>query len=65
MVASFILFLLFHLQLLSVSPAPNSLALVYKDRETLRFTKHINHRVTKAKEPQYCTIAASYYENAD
>lgn len=61
----FFLTVLFLLQLLSVSPAPNSLALVYKDRETLRFTKHLNHRVTKAKEFEYYTIAATYYENAD
>jgi hypothetical protein len=27
-----------------VNPENNSLALVYRDRETLRFVKHINHR---------------------
>ncbi|XP_076439977.1 prolyl 3-hydroxylase OGFOD1-like [Babylonia areolata] len=51
--------------LLKAEPSPNSLALVYKDRETLRFIKHINHRATKAKESQYYAISATYYENAD
>ncbi|XP_021026499.1 prolyl 3-hydroxylase OGFOD1 isoform X1 [Mus caroli] len=31
-------------ELLIVNPENNSLALVYRDRETLRFVKHINHR---------------------
>lgn len=52
-------------ELLSVCPSPNSLALVYKDIETIRFTKHINNRVTETVETQYCTVAATYYENAD
>ncbi|KAL8612110.1 hypothetical protein ACOMHN_013989 [Nucella lapillus] len=52
-------------ELLSVNPTPNCLALVYKDRETLRFVKHVNHRITKGKEPQYYTMSATYYENTD
>lgn len=31
-------------QLLMVYPEENSLALVYRDKETLKFVKHINHR---------------------
>ncbi|XP_036296267.1 prolyl 3-hydroxylase OGFOD1 isoform X1 [Pipistrellus kuhlii] len=31
-------------ELLTVNPENNSLALVYRDRETLKFVKHINHR---------------------
>ncbi|KAJ8271897.1 hypothetical protein COCON_G00107560 [Conger conger] len=31
-------------ELLTVNPENNSLALVYRDKETLKFVKHINHR---------------------
>ncbi|XP_060041503.1 prolyl 3-hydroxylase OGFOD1 isoform X2 [Erinaceus europaeus] len=31
-------------ELLTVNPEDNCLALVYRDRETLKFVKHINHR---------------------
>ena len=31
-------------QLLTVYPENNSLALVYRDKETLKFVKHVNHR---------------------
>ncbi|KAJ8281171.1 hypothetical protein GJAV_G00064330 [Gymnothorax javanicus] len=31
-------------ELLMVSPENNSLALVYRDKETLKFVKHVNHR---------------------
>ena len=46
-----ILFRDFSLQLLTVVPNDNSLALVYRDKETLRFVKHINRRasVTRLK----------------
>ncbi|XP_064191489.1 prolyl 3-hydroxylase OGFOD1 [Anguilla rostrata] len=33
-------------ELLMVSPENNSLALVYRDKETLKFVKHINHRTS-------------------
>lgn len=32
------------LQLLTVYPEDNSLALVYRDKETLKFVKHVNHK---------------------
>lgn len=31
-------------QLLTVHPEDNSLALVYRDKETLKFVKHVNHK---------------------
>lgn len=34
----------FSSQLLTVYPEDNSLALVYRDKETLKFVKHINHK---------------------
>ncbi|XP_001637143.2 prolyl 3-hydroxylase OGFOD1 isoform X1 [Nematostella vectensis] len=34
-------------ELLSVSPFANSLALVYRDMETLKFVKHVNHKSVK------------------
>uniref|UniRef100_A0A8C3WTH3 2-oxoglutarate and iron dependent oxygenase domain containing 1 n=1 Tax=Catagonus wagneri TaxID=51154 RepID=A0A8C3WTH3_9CETA len=37
-------------ELLTVNPENNSLALVYRDRETLKFVKHINHRSLKQKK---------------
>nr|KAG5690020.1 hypothetical protein BaRGS_013370 [Batillaria attramentaria] len=52
-------------ELLSVCPSPNSLALVYREEETMRFVKHINHRATKAKESQYYTVSAIYYEKPE
>nr|KAG5685331.1 hypothetical protein BaRGS_003222 [Batillaria attramentaria] len=51
--------------LLSVCPSPNSLALVYREEETMRFVKHINHRATKAKESQYYCVSAIYYEKPE
>ena len=38
------------LQLLTVVPSENSLALVYRDKETLRFVKHINCRATNLED---------------
>ncbi|XP_004626032.1 prolyl 3-hydroxylase OGFOD1 isoform X1 [Octodon degus] len=37
-------------ELLIVNPENNSLALVYRDRETLKFVKHINHRSLEQKK---------------
>ncbi|KAI2578582.1 2-oxoglutarate and iron dependent oxygenase domain containing 1 [Homo sapiens] len=37
-------------ELLTVNPESNSLALVYRDRETLKFVKHINHRSLEQKK---------------
>ncbi|XP_033118300.1 prolyl 3-hydroxylase OGFOD1-like [Anneissia japonica] len=34
-------------ELLSVAPKENCLSLVYRDKDTLRFVKHINHRATE------------------
>lgn len=37
-------------ELLTVNPENNSLALVYRDRETLKFVKHVNHRSLEQKK---------------
>ncbi|XP_004600714.2 prolyl 3-hydroxylase OGFOD1 [Sorex araneus] len=37
-------------ELLTVNPESNSLALVYRDKETLKFVKHINHRSLEQKK---------------
>ncbi|XP_049642068.1 prolyl 3-hydroxylase OGFOD1 [Suncus etruscus] len=37
-------------ELLTVNPESNSLALVYRDRETLKFVKYINHRSLAQKK---------------
>uniref|UniRef100_A0A2K6GAM2 2-oxoglutarate and iron dependent oxygenase domain containing 1 n=1 Tax=Propithecus coquereli TaxID=379532 RepID=A0A2K6GAM2_PROCO len=37
-------------ELLTVNPENNSLALVYRDTETLKFVKHINHRSLEQKK---------------
>uniref|UniRef100_G3TIM7 Prolyl 3-hydroxylase OGFOD1 n=1 Tax=Loxodonta africana TaxID=9785 RepID=G3TIM7_LOXAF len=37
-------------ELLTVNPENNSLALVYRDRETLKFVKYINHRSLEQKK---------------
>ncbi|XP_062592706.1 prolyl 3-hydroxylase OGFOD1-like [Saccostrea cucullata] len=50
------------LQLLSVCPSPNSLALVYRDTETLKFVKHINARVKDTQHQGFMDIACVYYE---
>ncbi|XP_077981360.1 prolyl 3-hydroxylase OGFOD1-like [Glandiceps talaboti] len=56
-------------ELLSINPADNSLALVYRDKETLRFVKHVNHQITNmAENPQepdnagFYDISLVYYE---
>ncbi|PVD23787.1 hypothetical protein C0Q70_17061 [Pomacea canaliculata] len=52
-------------ELLTVCPSPNSLALVYRDKETLRFVKHINHQATLAKSSRYYSMYAVYYEKPE
>ena len=47
-------------QLLSISPESNALSLVYRDRETVQFVKHINS-LAKSKPPFY-DVACTYYE---
>ncbi|PIK54108.1 putative 2-oxoglutarate and iron-dependent oxygenase domain-containing protein 1 isoform 1 [Apostichopus japonicus] len=53
-------------ELLSVEPQNNTLALVYKDTDTLSFTKHLNHRFTKlstdGEENAFFTISLVFYE---
>uniref|UniRef100_A0A674CGI7 2-oxoglutarate and iron-dependent oxygenase domain containing 1 n=1 Tax=Salmo trutta TaxID=8032 RepID=A0A674CGI7_SALTR len=54
-------------ELLMVYPEENSLALVYRDKETLKFVKHINHRSSTLPIGDYCRRAVYdfsfvYYE---
>lgn len=55
---------LFSPQLLSVLPRSNCFALVYRDAETLKFTKHINAGVLDLEEEDrhYFDINCKYYE---
>ncbi|XP_074641970.1 prolyl 3-hydroxylase OGFOD1-like [Tubulanus polymorphus] len=50
-------------ELLTVNPAENSLALVYRDKHTLKFVKHINNQVNNCQsDTGFYDIAAVYYE---
>ncbi|XP_036441810.1 prolyl 3-hydroxylase OGFOD1 [Colossoma macropomum] len=49
-------------ELLTVYPEDNSLALVYRDKETLRFVKHINHSSTDQKDAAFYDFSFTYYE---
>lgn len=54
-------------ELLTVNPESNSLALVYRDKETLKFVKHINHRSLEQKKnfpnrTGFWDFAFVYYE---
>lgn len=49
-------------ELLTVNPSGNSLALVYRDQETMRFVKYVNSSVAKKfKVARFCDLSASYY----
>ena len=46
-------------------PSENSLALVYRDKETLRFVKHINNTVqhtNNIESPEFYDFSLVYYE---
>ncbi len=49
------------LQLLSIIPRPNALSLVYRDPDTLSFTKYVNHRASEGAWLN--TLQATYVEN--
>ena len=50
-------------QLLTVNPAENSLALVYRDKNTLKFVKHINNRINEMQnDKEFFDIALTYFE---
>ena len=49
-------------QLLTVQPMENSLALVYRDKDTLKFVKHLNTNVNKMPNKGFYDISAVYYE---
>jgi len=51
------------LQLLTLSPKENSLALVYRDKETLKFVKYVNHRMsTSSESTEFYDFSVAYYE---
>lgn len=54
------IFVLF--QLLSVHPTENSLSLVYRDKETLKFVKHINNRINEMTTKGFYDISSVYRE---
>jgi len=49
-------------ELLTLEPRRNCLSLVYRDGESLRFVKHINHRLTKLSHPYFYDISLVYQE---
>lgn len=51
-------------QLLTVYPENNSLALVYRDKETLKFVKHVNHSSSKGSVTcrEFYDFSFVYYE---
>ncbi|XP_052776787.1 prolyl 3-hydroxylase OGFOD1-like [Mya arenaria] len=49
-------------ELLTVTPEENSLALVYRDQETLKFVKYLNTGVNKMQHRGFYDIYAVYFE---
>uniref|UniRef100_A0A2C9M899 Prolyl 4-hydroxylase alpha subunit domain-containing protein n=1 Tax=Biomphalaria glabrata TaxID=6526 RepID=A0A2C9M899_BIOGL len=49
-------------ELLSVFPSGNSLALVYRDKNTVKFVKHLNHKITETSPACFYEINTVYYE---
>ncbi|XP_072236590.1 prolyl 3-hydroxylase OGFOD1 [Leuresthes tenuis] len=52
-------------ELLTVYPEDNSLALVYRDKETLKFVKHVNHKSSSAGSStrrEFYDFSFIYYE---
>lgn len=49
-------------ELLSVSPSSNCLTLVYRDRDTLRFTKYLNHSAENSRAGQFYSMTMVYKE---
>lgn len=51
------------LQLLTVFPQSNSLAVVYRDKDSLCFTKYINHRANPLAMAHFHTFSFVYRES--
>lgn len=54
-------------ELLTVHPQENSLALVYRDKETVRFVKHVNHSAltdvgTADRDNKFFDFSFVYFE---
>ena len=52
-------------ELLTVVPAPNSLALVYRDKDTLEFLKYVNSRVNDRDKPYFYMASLVYQEHTN
>lgn len=50
------------LQLLTVYPEDNSLALVYRDKETLKFVKHVNHKSLSDSANANSSTRGAFYD---
>jgi hypothetical protein len=51
-------------QLLRVNPMPNTLALVFRTEDTLRFTKYVNDRLKDIDTAKFHHLLGVYVENA-
>ncbi|XP_064626041.1 prolyl 3-hydroxylase OGFOD1-like [Lineus longissimus] len=50
-------------ELLTVNPTENALALVYRDKETMKFVKHINNHIKEMSSgPEFYDISLVYFE---
>ncbi|KAM9410289.1 prolyl 3-hydroxylase OGFOD1 [Pholidichthys leucotaenia] len=50
-------------ELLTIYPEDNSLTLVYRDKETLKFVKHVNHKASSESTPRrFYNFSFVYYE---
>ncbi|EDV23007.1 uncharacterized protein TRIADDRAFT_27646, partial [Trichoplax adhaerens] len=53
-------------ELLTIQPTDNTLSIVYRDTETIKFVKYINHRLLAlnpdSKCPHFYDLAMTYYE---
>ncbi|KAL3869659.1 hypothetical protein ACJMK2_042324 [Sinanodonta woodiana] len=49
-------------ELLTVCPSPNSLALIYRDKDSMKFVKHVNDRIRQMPDHQFYDVSAVYHE---
>ena len=43
-------------------PRSNHLSLVYRDKDAVRFVKHVNHNITQLDHPYFYDISLVYHE---
>ncbi|KAF6030260.1 OGFOD1 [Bugula neritina] len=51
-------------ELLTLEPRENCLSLVYRDADSLRFVKHVNHKITNTAHPYFYDICLIYTERS-